>query len=40
MRHRAVIAPEHQGQRAESDQVDWTLVHHERGPQIYGGEEL
>jgi hypothetical protein len=35
-RHRAVIAPEHQGRGREVISLDWTLVHHERGPQIYG----
>jgi len=35
-RHRAVIAPEHQGRGREVSSLDWTLVHHERGPQIYG----
>src|SRR5229473_4732347 len=35
-RHRAVIAPEHQNRGREVISLDWTLVHHERGPQIYG----
>src|SRR6266852_5795040 len=35
-RHRAVIAPEHTGRGREVIGLDWTLVHHERGPQIYG----
>jgi hypothetical protein len=35
-RHRTVIAPEHRGRGREVISVDWTLVHHERGPQIYG----
>jgi hypothetical protein len=33
-RHRAVIAPEHRGRGREVISLDWTLVHHERGPQI------
>lgn len=35
-RHRAVIAPEHRGRGREVISLDWTLVHHERGSQIYG----
>src|SRR5215831_6508518 len=35
-RHRAVIAPEHQGRGREVICLDWTLLHHERGPEIYG----
>jgi len=35
-RHRAVIAPEHRGRGREVILLDWTLVHHERGPHIYG----
>jgi len=35
-RHRAVIAPEHQGRGREIICLDWTLLHHERGPEIYG----
>jgi DDE superfamily endonuclease len=35
-RHRALIAPEHRGQGREVISLDWTLVHHERGPHIYG----
>ena len=35
-RHRAVIAPEHTGRGREVIGLDWTLVHQERGPQIYG----
>jgi hypothetical protein len=35
-RHRRVIAPEHQGRGREGMSLDWTLVHHERGPHIYG----
>jgi hypothetical protein len=35
-RHRMVIAPEHCGRGREVISLDWTLVHHERGPQIYG----
>lgn len=35
-RHRALIAPEHQGRSRDVISLDWTLVHHERGPHIYG----
>src|SRR6266478_1576205 len=35
-RHRAVIAPEHQGRGREVICLDWTLLHPERGPEIYG----
>jgi hypothetical protein len=35
-RHRALIAPEHQKRGREVISLDWTLVHHERGPHIYG----
>ena len=35
-RHRRLIAPEHRGRGREVISVDWTLVHHERGPHIYG----
>jgi DDE superfamily endonuclease len=35
-RHRAGIAPEHQGRGREVICLDWTLLHHERGPAIYG----
>lgn len=35
-RHRAVIAPEHQGRGREGICLDWTLLHHERGPESYG----
>ena len=35
-RHRRVIAPEHQKRGREVISLDWTLVHHERGPHIYG----
>jgi len=35
-RHRALSAPEHRGRGREVMSLDWTLVHHERGPQIYG----
>jgi hypothetical protein len=33
-RPRAGIAPEHRGRGREGISVEWTLVHHERGPQI------
>jgi hypothetical protein len=35
-RHRALMAPEHRNRGREVISLDWTLVHHERGPQIYG----
>jgi hypothetical protein len=35
-RHRALIAPEHRHRGREVISLDWTLVHHERGPHIYG----
>src|SRR5262249_12392897 len=35
-RHRAVIAPEHQGRGRAVICLDWTLLQHERGPEIYG----
>ena len=33
-RHRALIAPEHRQRGREVISLDWTLVHHERGPHI------
>ena len=35
-RHRKLIAPEHHNRGREVLSLDWTLVHHERGPHIYG----
>jgi hypothetical protein len=35
-RHRKLIAPEHRHRGREVISLDWTLVHHERGPHIYG----
>lgn len=35
-RHRRLIAPEHRNRGREVMSLDWTLVHHERGPHIYG----
>jgi len=35
-RHRTLIAPEHRQRGREVISLDWTLVHHERGPHIYG----
>ena len=35
-RHRRLIAPEHRHRGREVISLDWTLVHHERGPEIYG----
>jgi hypothetical protein len=36
LRHRELIAPEHRRRGCEVISLDWTLVHHERGPHIYG----
>ena len=36
VRHRVRLAPEHRDRGREVISLDWTLVHHERGPQIYG----
>jgi hypothetical protein len=35
-RHRAVIAPEHRRRGREVISLDWTLAHHEWGPEIWG----
>ena len=35
-RHRALVAPEHQGRGREVLSLDWTYAHHERGPHIWG----
>jgi hypothetical protein len=35
-RHRALMAPEHRNRGREVISLDWTLGHHERGPEIYG----
>jgi len=35
-RPRTLIAPEHRQRGREVISLDWTLVHHERGPHIYG----
>jgi len=35
-RHRVLIAPEHRARGREVISLDWTLLHHERGPHIYG----
>ncbi|WP_166805121.1 hypothetical protein [Nitrosococcus wardiae] len=34
-RHRAVVAGEHRGRGLEVMVLDWTYVHHDRGPEIY-----
>ena len=34
-RHRAVVADEHRGRGLEVIDLDWTYVHHDRGPEIY-----
>jgi hypothetical protein len=34
-RHRAVVAGEHRGRGLEVIDLDWTYVHHDRGPEIY-----
>jgi len=35
-RHRRLISREHHNRGREVISLDWTLVHHERGPHIYG----
>ena len=35
-RHREVIAPDHRGRGREVLSLDWTYVHHDRGPKIWG----
>jgi len=35
-RHRGLIAPEHRNRGQEVIALDWTLLHHDRGPHIYG----
>jgi hypothetical protein len=37
-RHRAVIAGEHRGRGLEVIDLDWTYVHHDRGPEIYAAK--
>jgi hypothetical protein len=37
-RHRAVVAGEHRGRGLEVVSLDWTYVHHDRGPEIYGAK--
>ena len=34
-RHRAAVAPDYRGRGRTVVALDWTLVHHERGPKIY-----
>jgi hypothetical protein len=34
-RHRAVVAGAHRGRGLEVIDLDWTYVHHDRGPEIY-----
>ncbi len=34
-RHREVVAQDHRGRGREVISVDWTFVHHDRGPEIY-----
>jgi hypothetical protein len=34
-RHRAEVAPDYRGRGRTVVALDWTLVHHERGPKIY-----
>jgi hypothetical protein len=33
-RHRAVVAAAHRGRELEVVSLDWTHVHHDRGPEI------
>src|SRR4029434_6369271 len=35
-RHRAIVAQDHGRRGREVISLDWTLAHHERGPEIYG----
>src|SRR5687768_5111871 len=35
-RHRELVGPAHRGRSREVLCVDWTYVHHERGPHIWG----
>jgi hypothetical protein len=35
-RHRARVAPDHKGRGREVISLDWTLAHHDRGPEIFG----
>jgi hypothetical protein len=37
-RHRAVVAGAHRGRGLEVVSLDWTYVHHDRGPEIYGAK--
>jgi hypothetical protein len=37
-RHRAVVAGEHRGRGLEVIDLDWTYVHHDRGPEIYAAK--
>jgi len=39
-RHRAAVAGAYRGGGRTVIALDWTLVHHERGPQIYGVERV
>jgi hypothetical protein len=36
--HRAVVAGDYRGRGRTVMSLDWTLVHHERGPKIYAGQ--
>lgn len=35
-RHRTVVGADHRGRGLEVLALDWTYVHHDRGPQLYG----
>jgi hypothetical protein len=35
-RHRARVAADHKGRGREVISLDWTLAHHDRGPEICG----
>lgn len=39
-RHREVIAPTHRGRGLEVIGLDWTYVHHDRGPEIYATRRM
>lgn len=39
-RHREVIAPAHRGRGLDVISLDWTYVHHDRGPEIYATRRM
>ncbi len=38
-RHQAVVASDHRGRGREVISLDWTFVHHDRGPEIYAAKK-